>query len=124
VSKKIPNFRANFKNDPMQNIQNIEKEAVSLIAQQMKERGWNISELAKRMGMNSSTVAKMFRNENIKLNKLMEFAELFGFNFLRVLADKSEINNPPKLVEDHTNCQLRFRELEIENATLLKVLGK
>lgn len=105
-------------------MQTIEKEALALIRKKMAEKGWNNSEMAKRMQVHKSTVAKMLKTDRIKLNKLAELSDLFGYNFLRELSDHLELNDPPKLIVDHTACQLRIRELEIENATLLKVLGK
>lgn len=105
-------------------MQNIEHEALTLIRKKMAEKGWNNSDVAKRMQMHKSSVSKMLQADRIKLDKLVELSNLFGYNFLRELSDQLELNNPPRLIEDHTACQLRIRELEIENATLLKVLGK
>lgn len=105
-------------------MQNIEHEALALIKKKMDEKGWNISDLAKRMLMHKSSVSKMLQADRIKLGKLVELSVVFEYNFLRELSDLLALNNPPQLIEDHTACQLRIRELEIENATLLKVLGK
>ena len=103
---------------------NFEKKAWELVIQKMKEKGWSRTVLAGKMNLDPSSISKLLSHETIKLNRLMEFSEVFGFNFLRVLADLSEINHPPTLLDDHSACQLRYRELQIENATLLKVLGK
>jgi hypothetical protein len=46
-----------------------------------------------------------------------------GYNFLRVLADQLEINDPPKFPVDTATSE-RIKQLEIENAVLMKVLGK
>mgnify|MGYP000862981772 CR=1 FL=1 len=105
-------------------MQNIEHEALTLIKKKMAEKGWNNSDLAKRMQMHKSSVSKMLIADRIRLSKLVELSDVFGYNFLRELSDLLALNNPPRLIEDHTACQLRIRELEIENATLLKVLGK
>jgi DNA-binding Xre family transcriptional regulator len=105
-------------------MQNIEQEAIRLIQLKLKEKGLNSSILARKMGMHPSSVAKMMQTKQIKLSRLKEISDLVGYNFLRALADQLEINDPPKLTEDHTACQLRIRELEIENAVLMKVLGK
>ena len=105
-------------------MQNIEHEALALIRKKMAEKGWNNSDVAKRMLMHKSSVSKMLQSDRIKLGKLVELSVVFGYNFLRELSDQLELNDPPKLIVDHSACQLRIRELEIENATLLKVLGK
>lgn len=105
-------------------MQNINHEALNLVVQKMKEKGWNNSDLAKHLGLHKTTVTKMLQADQIKLGRLSELSELFAYNFLRVLADQSQLNNPPKSTEDHSACQQRIRELEIENAVLLKVLGK
>ena len=105
-------------------MQNIEHEALALIRKKMAEKGWNNSDVAKRMLMHKSSVSKMLQADRIKLGKLVELSVVFGYNFLRELSDQLELNDPPKLTVDHSACQLRIRELEIENATLLKVLGK
>jgi hypothetical protein len=105
-------------------MQNIEHEALALIRKKMAEKGWNNSDVAKRMLMHKSSVSKMLLADRIKLSKLVELSVVFEYNFLRELSDQLALNNPPRLVEDHTACQLRIHDLEIENATLLKVLGK
>jgi len=105
-------------------MQNIEHEALALIRKKMAEKGWYNSDVAKRMLMHKSSVSKMLQSDRIKLDKLVELSAVFGYNFLRELSDLLELNDPPKLIVDHSACQLRIRELEIENATLLKVLGK
>jgi transcriptional regulator with XRE-family HTH domain len=105
-------------------MKNIEHEALLLVKSKMEENGWNYADLGKKMGMHKSSISKMLQADKIKLGKLMELSELFGYNFLRVLADQAGIDNPPRSTEDHTACQQRIHDLEIENATLLKVLGK
>jgi hypothetical protein len=80
------------------------------------------------MGVHQSSVTKMLQSGSLKLSRLVKLSVLFDYNFLRALADQLELDNPPKnpdlKPEDHTACQLRIRDLEVENATLLKVLGK
>ena len=105
-------------------MQNLEAEAIRLIKQKLKEKGWNSSVLAAKIGMHSSSVAKMLASDQIKLDRLKLISELLGYNFLRALADQIEVNdNPPKYTLE-TATKERLRELEIETATLLKVLGK
>lgn len=109
-------------------MQNIEQEALRLVKLKMQEKGWNTSTLSKKMGLHHSTATKMLHSNKVNLGKLSELSVLLGYNFLRVLADQMELDNPPKYPEvkpeDHTACQQRIRDLEVENAVLLKVLGK
>ena len=105
-------------------MENLEAEAIRLIKQKLKEKGWNSSVLAVKIGMHPSSVAKMLASDQIKLDRLKLISELLGYNFLRALADRINVNdNPPKYTLE-TATKERLRELEIENATLLKVLGK
>lgn len=109
-------------------MQNIEQEALRLVRLKMQEKGWNTSTLTKKMGLHYSTTTKMLQSNKVNLGKLAELSVLLGYNLLRVLADQMELDNPPRYPEvkpeDHTACQQRIRDLEVENATLLKVLGK
>ncbi len=102
---------------------NLEKEAVRLINIKLREKGWNSTDLAKKIGMHPSSVAKMLASDQIKLDRLKLISELLGYNFLRALADQIEVNEPPKCSMEAATRE-RLRELEIANATLLKVLGK
>ncbi|MCW0482451.1 helix-turn-helix domain-containing protein [Gaoshiqia sediminis] len=104
-------------------MKSIEQEAIRLIRQKMKEKGLNSSQLSKKMGMHPSSVSKMLKEGQLRLNRLSELSVVLEFNLLRALADQLELNNPPKhTLEEAT--RVRLRELEIENATLLKVLSK
>ena len=102
---------------------NLEKEVLRLIKLKLKEKGWNNTELSKKIGMHPSSVAKMLASDQIKLDRLKLISELLGYNFLRELANLVDVNEPPKHTME-TATRERLRELEIENATLLKVLGK
>lgn len=102
---------------------NLENEALRLIKLKLKEKGWNNTDLSLKLGMHQSTVAKMMASGQIKLNRLKLISELLGYNFLRALADQINVNEPPKYTMEAATRE-RLRELEIENATLLKVLGK
>jgi lambda repressor-like predicted transcriptional regulator len=104
-------------------MENLEKEAIDIIKLKLKEKGWNSTDLALKIGMHPSSVAKMLASDQIKLDRVKLISELLGYNILRVLADQIEVNNPPKYTMELSTRE-RLRELEIENATLLKVLGK
>lgn len=104
-------------------MQNIEQEALRLIKLKMKEKGWDCPSMAPKMGIHKSTLAKMLQSSQLKLSRLKEISELLEFNFLRALADQIEVNDPPKYTVE-ANTKERIRELEIENAVLMKVLGK
>jgi DNA-binding Xre family transcriptional regulator len=100
---------------------NLEAEAIRLIKEKLKEKGWNKTDLALKIGMHPSSVAKMLASDQIKLDRLKLISELLGFNFLRALADQIDVNDPPRYIAEPATRE-RIRELEIENATLLKVL--
>lgn len=114
---------ANILYDQIHYMENLEAEAIRLIKLKLKEKGWNSSVLAVKIGMHSSSVAKMLASDQIKLDRLKLISELLGYNFLRALADQIDVNDPPKYTMEVATKE-RLRELEIENATLLKVLGK
>lgn len=73
--------------------------------------------------MHPSSVAKMLASDQVKLDRLKLISEVLGYNFLRVLADQIGVGDPPKYTIE-AETKERLRELEIENATLLKVLRK
>jgi len=50
-------------------MQNIEAEAIRLIKQKLKEKGWNSTDLALKIGMHPSSVAKMLASDQIKLDR-------------------------------------------------------
>lgn len=100
---------------------NLEAEAIRLINLKLKEKGWNKTDLARKIGMHPSSVAKMLAFSQVKLDRLKLISEVLGYNFLRALADQIEVNDPPKYYMEDTTKE-RLRELEIENATLMKVL--
>ena len=102
---------------------NLEAEAIRLIKLKLKEKGWNKTDLATKLGMHPSSVAKMLASDQIKLDRLKLISELLGFNFMRALADQIEVNDPPRFSAEPATRE-RLRELEIENAVLMKVLGK
>jgi DNA-binding Xre family transcriptional regulator len=104
-------------------MENLEKAAIGLIKLKMKEKGWNSTILANKIGMHPSSVAKMLASDQIKLDRLKLISELLGYNFLRTLADQVEVNEPPRYSAEPATRE-RIRELEIENAVLMKVLGK
>lgn len=101
----------------------LEAEAIRLIKIKMQEKGWNASDLARKIGMHPSSVAKMLTSDQVKLDRLKLISEVLGYNFLRALADQVEVTEPPKYTLE-AQTKERLRELEIENATLLKILGK
>ena len=104
-------------------MENLEAEAIRLIKQKLKEKGWNSSILATKIGMHPSSVAKMLASNQIKLDRLKLISELLGYNFLRALADQIEVNDPPRYSAEPATRE-RIHELEIENSVLMKVLGK
>ena len=105
-------------------MKSLEKEATRLIKLKLTEKeGWNSSVLAEKLGMHPSSVAKMLVAGQIKLDRLKQISELLGYNFLRALADQIDLNDPPRYSAEPATWE-RLRELEIENAVLMKVLGK
>ncbi len=104
-------------------MENIEKEAIRLIKSKLKEKECTMNTLASKMGVHQTTLTKMFHSDQIKLGRLKDISEILGFNFLRVLADQLDVNDPPKYTTEIASQQ-RISQLEIENAVLMKVLGK
>lgn len=102
-------------------MKNLEAEAIHLIKMKMKEKGWNKTDLALKIGMHPSSVAKMLASDQVKLDRLKLISEVLGYNFMRALADQIDVADPPKYTLEAATKE-RLRELEIENATLLKVL--
>ena len=99
----------------------LEAEAIRLIKVKLKEKSWNSSDLAQKIGMHPSSVTKMLASGQVKLDRLKLISEVLGYNFLRALADQIDVADPPKYTLE-AETKERLRELEIENATLLKVL--
>ena len=101
----------------------LEAEAIRLIKVRLHEKGWNHKQLAFKIGMHPSSVTKMLASDQVKLDRLKLISEVLGYNFLRALADQVEVAEPPKYTLE-AQTKERLRELEIETATLLKILGK
>ncbi len=99
----------------------LEAEAIRLIKVKLKEKSWNSSDLAQKIGMHPSSVTKMLASGQVKLDRLKLISEVLGYNFLRALADQVNVADPPKYTLE-AETKERLRELEIENVTLLKVL--
>ena len=104
-------------------MKNLEKEAIRLIDLKIREKGIKITELSTKIGMHPNSLAKMIASGQVKLDRLKLISEILGYNFLRALADQIDVNDPPKHSMEPATGE-RIRELEIQNAILLKVLGK
>ena len=104
-------------------MKNLEAEAIRLIKLRLKEKNISTTELALKIGMHPSSVTKMLASDQVKLDRLKLISEILGYNFLRALADQIDVADPPKYTLE-AETKERLRELEIENATLLKVLLK
>lgn len=104
-------------------MKNLEAEAIRLIKLRLKEKNISTTELALKIGMHPSSVTKMLASDQVKLDRLKLISEILGYNFLRALADQIDVADPPKYTLE-AETKERLRELEIENATLLKVLRK
>lgn len=61
--------------------------------------------------------------DQVKLDRLKLITEVPGYNFLQAPVGQVEVAEPPKYILE-ARTKERLRELEIENVTLLKVLGK
>ncbi len=111
----------------MENQPDFHREALRMIKQKMEEKGWNQTKLAGFLHVYPSAVFQMLNGSTMSLNKLKELSDIFEYNFFTDLAGMLDLPEPAKEPippVDHSACQERIRELEIENRTLLMILGK
>jgi len=73
-------------------MQNLEAEAIRLIKLKLKEKDWTSTDLAQKIGMHPSSVAKMLASDQIKLDRLKLISELLDYNFFEGIgrSDRSE----------------------------------
>ncbi len=110
----------------MNNQLDFHREALRMIKQKMEEKGWNQTKLAGLLHVYPSAVFQMLNGSTMSLDKLKELSGIFGYNFFIDLADMLDLPEPAKESAptiDHSACEERIQELEIENRTLLKILG-
>lgn len=110
----------------MENLPDFHREAIRMIKQKMEEKHWSQTHLASLLHVHPTTIFQMLKGKTISLNRLKALSAVFGYNFFTDLAGMLDLPEPakePVPPVDHTACEERIRELEIENRTLLKVLG-
>ena len=100
----------------------IQQEALRLVRQKMEERGLTQTKLAKAMQVTPSSVFQMLNSNSMSLHKLEELSLVLGFNFFAGLSKLLDVPGPEPLQSEHSDCNARIMELEIENRTLLKIL--
>ncbi len=111
----------------MKNNQGFNREIIQLIIHKMDEKRVTQVELAKGLNIQPSSVSRILKGNNLSVDKLRQISILLDFNFFSLLAGYVEVSEPKetetaKKGTDHSQCNERIRELEIENRTLLKVL--
>jgi hypothetical protein len=101
---------------------NFSKEALRLVKQQMGKKNVNTAALARMMNLDPSTTYRMVEGQTLQLDKLKDLSMAFKYNFFQDLANLLDFPEPAKT--DHTACNERIRELEIENRVLTNLLKR
>ena len=111
---------------PMGNQINFTQEAIRLIKLKMDEKRVNQVALAKSLNMEPSSVSRMLKSNSLSIEKLKQLSICLDYNFFVSFAGMLDLKEPALHVEppppDHTICNERIRELEIENNIMLKIL--
>lgn len=109
----------------MMNQPDFNKEAIRLVTSKMQEKRMSQAELARLLSVGPSTVHHMLNGQTLMVGKLQQLSLIFEYNFFTVLSDLLDLPIPAKQKTaevDHSACNERIHELEIENRTLLKIL--
>ncbi len=94
----------------------IKAELLQLIQQKMLEHHLSLNDFARKLELSPSAVSRMLEGNNMTLERLHEISLIFNYNFFRVWSDQLEIDQP-----ESADIR-RVKELEIANATLIKVI--
>lgn len=109
----------------MTNQLNFNKEAIRLVESKMKEKGISQAQIARLLSVGPSTVYHMINGQTLMVDKLQKLSLILEYNFFTALSDLLDLPVPVKqktTEANHSACNERIRELEIENRTLLKIL--
>jgi transcriptional regulator with XRE-family HTH domain len=100
----------------------IQQETLRLIRQKMEEKGLTQTKLAKVLQVTTSSVFQMLNSNSMSLHRLEQLSRVLGYNFFAELSKLPGLPGTEALQPDHSDCNARILELEIENRTLLKIL--
>ena len=103
------------------------EEVLALIKQVVKKREFNYHDLSKRLGLSYSAVYKMLHGRALTVHRLMDLSITLDYNLFAGLAANLELSEPQVVDtkgQREQELEQRIHDLEIENQTLLKVLGK
>lgn len=100
----------------MENTEDIQKKALQMINQRMREKGFSHAELGRRLNLSTSATQKMLNGKVMNLARLKELSIILDFNFFTALAARLDLKEPE--TEEHQ----QIRDLEMENRILTKLL--
>lgn len=100
----------------MENTEDIQKKALQMINQRMREKGFSHAELGRRLKLSTSATQKMLNGKVMNLARLKELSITLDFNFFTALAGLLDLKEPE--TEEHQ----QIRDLEMENRILIKLL--
>ncbi len=91
-------------------------EVVSLIKREMKNRRIRLTEMAKGLQMNPSSVSGILERSTLRVQKLADISEFFKYNFFREISWNFPYDEPLTPVEksELLSLQTRVKELELE----------
>ena len=69
-------------------------DTIEMIKREMKQRRLPIIELAKRIGLHSTTVHGMLGRKTIQVQKLVDLCDAFKYNFFREIAEQLPYEQP------------------------------
>ena len=101
-------------------------EILLMIRYQMRQKHISASDMARKLGLNPSTVHGMLNRSTLQVKKLAELSELFQYNFFKEIASRLPYSDPEPLKEETNNSETAFKErikaLEMEVNILRQTL--
>ena len=99
-----------------------------MIEQEMKNNFLNATGLARKLGVDPSTVLSMLQRPTLQVERLVDLSEALNYNFFREIAEQLPYENPGLKDEKLEKQQERIKELEMEvrvlQNTLKALVGK
>ncbi len=111
----------------MKDSKEFNQNVLALLKQVVKKRDINYHDLAKRLGVTYSAAHKMLHGRAITVNRLWDLSIALDYNLFAGLATKFEFSEPKAIDPSEQlvkELELRIHDLEVENRTLLMILGK
>jgi len=95
-------------------------QVIPMIEREMYRKHQSISEIARKLSLNQSSVNGMFKRSSMQVQRLIKLSDVLQYNFFREIAALLPYAEPAD--ETQVKDQERIKELEIEVRILRQTL--